>query len=87
MAISIQTTQYTLIYVYKIDDENHRDALKIGKASVNAYDVKELTPNCDALNKAAIERIKDETVTAAIDFSLLYTEDAYLRQQRKTLQF
>ena len=77
MAISIQTTQYTLIYVYKIDDDNHRGALKIGKASVNAYDVKELTPNCDPLNKAAIERIKDETVTAAIDFELLYTEVAY----------
>lgn len=82
MAISIQTTQYTLIYVYKIDDEKHRGALKIGKASVNAYDVKELTPNCDALNRAAIERIKDETVTAAVDFELLYTEVAYFEDSK-----
>lgn len=79
MAISIQTTQYTLIYVYSIDDDNHRGALKIGKASVDAYDVMELLPNCDALNKAAIERIKAETVTAGIDFKLLYTEVAYFK--------
>ena len=65
MAISIQTTQYNLIYVYQIDDDKHRGALKIGKASIDAYDVDELTPNCDALNKAAIERINDETLTAA----------------------
>ena len=77
MAISIQTTQYTLIYVYEIDDEKHRGALKIGKASVDAYDVKELIPNGDVLNKSAIERIKAETVTAGIDFKLLYTEVAY----------
>ena len=82
MAISIQTTQYTLIYVYEIDDEKHRGALKIGKASVDAYDVAELTPNCDALNKAAIERIKAETVTAGIDFKLLYTEVAYYEDSK-----
>ncbi len=82
MAISIQTTQYTLIYVYKIDDDSHRGALKIGKASVDAYDANELTPNCDALNKAATDRIKAETVTAAIDFELLYTEVAYFEDSK-----
>lgn len=77
MAISIQTTQYNLIYVYLIDDDKHRGALKIGKASVDAYEVDELTPNCEALNKAAIARINDETLTAGVEYTLLYTEVAF----------
>ena len=28
MAISFQTSQYNLIYVYQIDDDNHKGALK-----------------------------------------------------------
>ena len=77
MGISIQTTQYNLIYVYEIDDDKHKGALKIGKASIDAYEVNELTPNCDALNKAAIDRINEETLTAGIEYKLLYTEVAY----------
>ena len=82
MAISIQTTQYNLIYVYQIDDDNHKGALKIGKASIDAYDVSELTPNCDALNKAARERINDQTGTSATDYKLLYTEIAYFEDSK-----
>ena len=51
MAITFQTTQYNLIYVYS--RKEIADALKIGKASINSYDVKELTPNCELLNRAA----------------------------------
>ena len=88
MAISIQTTQVTLIYVYQIEDDRHKGALKIGKASVDAYDVNELTPNCDALNKAAIERIKDETLTAGIEFKLLHTEVAFfINHEGKRIRF
>ena len=82
MAISFQTSQYNLIYVYQIDDDNHKGALKIGKASIDAYDVSDLTPNCDALNKAARERINDQTGTSATDYKLLYTEIAYFEDSK-----
>ena len=82
MAISFQTSQYNLIYVYQIEDDNHKGALKIGKASIDAYDVSDLTPNCDALNKAARERINDQTGTSATDYKLLYTEIAYFEDSK-----
>ena len=83
MAITIQTTQYNLIYVFQIDDEKHKGTLKIGKASVSSYDVMSLKPNCDQLNKAAIERINDETLTAAVEYELLYTEVAYFENSER----
>lgn len=74
MAISIQTTAYYLIYIFRRPEIT--DAIKIGKATVEAYDIDELTPNCDKLNEAAHKRILDETLTAATQYELLHTEVA-----------
>ncbi len=80
MAISIQTTEFNLIYVYS--RESLPGALKIGKASVKAVHAEELTPNCDALRNAAIERLKDEGVTVgAFDIKLEYTEVACFKDE------
>lgn len=80
MAITIQTTQYNLIYVYS--RKEIPDALKIGKASINEPESTRdaLTPNCDKLNQAAIECIKTQTQRAAADFTLLHTELAWFEQ-------
>lgn len=78
MAITLQTTTYNVIYILR------RDALpgllKIGKTSVNAYDVAELTPNCEAMNQAVRDRYKgDANTLALIDLELLHTEVAYYK--------
>ncbi len=80
MAISIQTTEFNLIYVYS--RESLPGALKIGKASVKAVHAEELTPDCEALRNAALERIKDESVTVgAFDTNLEYTEVACFKDE------
>ena len=76
MAITIQTTTYNVIYILS------RDALpgllKIGKTSIEAYDVSELAPNCKALQQAVHDRYKGETTTMALtDVHLLHTEIGY----------
>lgn len=69
------STNYNLIYIYKINDEAHKGMLKIGKASLQAlYSPSFYSPNCEALNNAAKKRIDGETVTAGIAYVLLYTE-------------
>jgi len=79
MAISIQTTQYNLIYIYR--RKEIPDAIKIGKASINEQESTRdaLTPNCDKLNAAAHECIKEQTQRTAADYELLYTELAWFR--------
>ena len=87
MAISLQTTEFNLIYVY--GRESIPGALKIGKTTVKAIHMEDLTPDCEALNVAAIERIKQETVTAGVfDAKLLYTEVACFKDEEgKTKTF
>lgn len=82
MAISIQTTQYNLIYVYS--RKEIPDAIKIGKASINEPEsVRDsLTPNCEKLNVAAIECIKGQTQRTGADFTLLYTELAWFENSK-----
>ncbi|MCH3916819.1 MAG: Eco57I restriction-modification methylase domain-containing protein [Spirochaetia bacterium] len=69
---------YLLIYVFTINDENHRGCLKIGKASLKLDDDSQYaslrTPNSSLLNKAAKQRINSYTKTAGINYQLLYTE-------------
>jgi len=69
------TASYKLIYVYKINDDKHKDILKIGKAELaSSKSESELLPNCDELNFAAKNRINQQTKTALIDYELLHTE-------------
>lgn len=65
-----------LVYVYRINDENHEGILKIGEASCRTS-LKEYVnaePNSKILNQAAHERIRHQTQTAGISYELLYTE-------------
>ena len=63
------------IYVYRISDDAHKGALKVGKSSLSkAVDLFKLTPNCKELNEAAKKRINGQVGTAGIKYELLYTE-------------
>lgn len=76
MAITLQTTTYNVIYILR--RETLPGLLKIGKTSVNAYDVAELTPNCEVLKQAVYDRYKGDAITLALtDIVLLHTEVAY----------
>lgn len=75
MAITLQTTKFNVIYVYSRDA--HPGLLKIGKTSVDAYDVTELVPNCDKLNQAAYDRFKEAVTYGITDLKLLHTEVAH----------
>lgn len=48
------TFDYKLIYVFRINDDNHKGLLKIGDATVHtSKPLSELVPNCKELNVAA----------------------------------
>ena len=71
------TFEYKLIYVFRINDLEHKDLLKIGEATCNTNKAAtELFPNCKELNTAAKNRINQYTTTAGIAYELLYTEIA-----------
>lgn len=75
MPITLQTTNFNVIYVYSRDA--HPGLLKIGKTSVDAYDVSELEPNCEKLNQAAYDRLKEAVTLGVTDLKLLHTEVAH----------
>ncbi len=62
-----------LIYVFAINDERHRDCLKIGETTISEDDGSNLFNNTEALQKAAHKRIRQYTKTAGIAYQLLYT--------------
>lgn len=69
------TFQFKLIYIMRINDNNHLGCLKIGEATVKTQKSFEfLTPNCQDLNIAAKKRIDSYTSTAGIKYELLHTE-------------
>ena len=63
-----------LIYVFRINDAEHKDCLKIGEATCDDENVIELAPNSKPLNEAARKRINQYTQTAGIRYELLHTE-------------
>ena len=65
-----------VIYVYAIDDEQHKDCLKIGDATVDNCDSHLLDSNKEVLEAAANKRIREQTRTAGIHYQLLYVESA-----------
>lgn len=68
---------YKLIYIFRINDKEHLNKLKIGEATVHTdKNYNELLPNCEELNDAAKKRIDEYTSTAGIRYELLYTEVA-----------
>ena len=73
----LETFKYKLIYVYTIDDEKHKGYLKVGDTDVvSSLTPDQLKPNCRVLNDAARQRIDQQTQTAGVEYSLLYTEVA-----------
>ena len=63
-----------LIYIFAINDEWHKDCLKIGETTLDDDHGDFLAPNSDGLQKAARKRIDQYTKTAGIAYQLLYTE-------------
>lgn len=75
---------YTLIYVFSVDIDTHKDALKIGETTIkDVENYKNLTPNCKRLNEAAKKRINEITGTAGLSYNLLYTELAVFQKLDK----
>lgn len=69
------TYSFKLIYVLRVNDEKHKDLLKVGDATLHTdTEPAQLTPNCRALNQAARERIRTYTQTIMAQYELLHTE-------------
>ena len=62
----------TLIYIFAIADEQHKNCIKIGETTF--YGIGFPAANSEELNEAAHSRIKQYTQTAGISYQLLYTE-------------
>lgn len=83
MNIFKQTFSYKLIYVFRINDNNHGGLLKVGEATCTTTTSPEnLLPNCKELNLAAKRRINQYTQTAGIEYELLYTELAIKKNEK-----
>ena len=82
------TFDYKLIYIFRINDENHKGLVKIGDATLHAdsnwYDY---LPNSKELNQAAKVRINSYTSTAGISYELLHTEIAVRKTDGKIKAF
>ena len=70
----VSTYSYKIIYIFKIHDELHKGILKIGEATLNTNKLlTELIDNCNDLNQAATNRIRQYTNTIGVQEDLLYT--------------
>jgi hypothetical protein len=76
-----------LIYVFRINDLNHLDCLKVGEATSDNEDIWGLKPNSQALNRAAKKRINQYTQTAGIAYDLLYTESTIYIENKTIKSF
>ena len=74
MATFESSLKSKLIYVFAINDERHKDCLKIGETTIDEDDGSNLFNNTEALQEAAHKRIRQYTKTAGIAYQLLYTE-------------
>lgn len=69
------TFEYKIIYVFSIEDDNHKGLLKIGDATLKTdKTLDKLSPNSKDLNDSAKLRINSYTTTAGVTYSLLHTE-------------
>ena len=64
-----ETFSYGVIYVYSIPDEKHKGRLKIGSATLTSSN-----PTQENIYSAAHERIKQQTKTADISYTLEHAE-------------
>lgn len=79
----VNTYNFKLIYIFKIDDELHKGILKIGESTLNTNkSISELVDNCEELNNSARNRIRQYTNTIGIQEDLLYTTLAIDNKKR-----
>ena len=71
MATFESSLKSRLIYVFAINDEWHKDCLKVGETTLDEDNGDFPAPNSDVLNKAARKRIDQYTKTAGIAYNLL----------------
>ena len=64
MATFESSLKSKLIYVFTINDERHRDCLKIGETTIDEDDGCDLFNNAESLKEAAHKRIRQYTQTA-----------------------
>ena len=87
MATFESSLKSKLIYVFAINDEQHKDCLKIGETTIDEDDGSNLFQNTDALKEAAHKRIRQYTKTAGIAYQLLYTEISIFVQSGMIMTF
>lgn len=89
MSLAFNSTfEYKLIYVFRINDHEHKNCLKVGDATIHTNkDYTLLTPNSHDLNYAARERIDLYTSTAGIKYELLHTEIAVYKINDKNSKY
>ena len=69
------TFEYKLIYVFRVNDKEHANLVKIGDATIHTdKPIYALKPNCKELNVAAKARIDSYTKTISVAYELLHTE-------------
>ncbi len=81
----VSTFKNRFIYIYRINDVEHLDCVKIGEAT--APDGLSFQPNCKELNDAARKRINEQTRTAGVKYELLHTELTIYSKDGKILSF
>ncbi len=74
MATFESSLKSRLIYIFAINDEWHKNCLKIGETTLEEDTGDFLAPNSPLLQQAACKRIDQYTKTAGIAYQLLYTE-------------
>lgn len=74
MATFSSSLKSRFVYVFAINDEWHKDCLKIGESTLDEDEGSFPEPNSPILKKAAKHRIDEYTKTAGIAYQLLYTE-------------
>ncbi len=87
MATFESSLKSKLIYVFAINDERHKDCLKIGETTIDEDDGSNLFQNTDVLKEAAHKRIRQYTKTAGIAYQLLYTEISIFVQSGMIMTF
>ena len=87
MATFTASLKSKLIYVFAINDERHRDCLKIGETTLDQDDGSNLFNNTEALQEAAHKRIRQYTKTAGIAYQLLHTEISIFVQSGMIMTF
>lgn len=76
-----------LIYVFRINDDAHKDCLKIGETTIKEQYIVALEANNKILNESAKARINQYTQTAGTSYNLLHTEVAFFNDNGNLKSF